>query len=319
MSKLKRRSFLAGVAGVSAAGALASCTGAQTVSVNQAGIPMRVLGRTGEKVPIAGFGAGLFGRIGLTKAEGAALVHTAIDSGITYLDAAPTYPNAHELIGEVMPQRRDEVFLISKVRVDNAKEAEELFTKALKDMKTDHVDLLYIHNVGLYDINKVMADDGVYPFVLKMKEKGLARFAGVTGHLNHANFKPVVEPGELDVMMVVLNFAHRYVYRFEDTVLPMAREHNMGIVAMKVLSGPTGYSKAEPPKMPAEYCQDAFRYVLEIDGVSTAVIGMYTKEDVFKTAQWAREYKPMTKEELAALEAPGKKLAAEWGESFGKV
>src|SRR5688572_14856087 len=76
-------------------------------------LPHRRFGKTGERVPVVGLGTGP-GGMGLTDDEAVALYHAAIDRGVNYIDTAPGYERAHVQLGRVLPERRDEVFLVTK-------------------------------------------------------------------------------------------------------------------------------------------------------------------------------------------------------------
>ncbi|HAA74666.1 TPA: hypothetical protein DCE37_06050, partial [Candidatus Latescibacteria bacterium] len=72
-----------------------------------------MFGKTGEEVSILGLGTAP-GGFGLNDFDAVDVIHAAIDHGITYLDTAPGYDRAQIQLGEVLPSRRDEVFLVTK-------------------------------------------------------------------------------------------------------------------------------------------------------------------------------------------------------------
>jgi uncharacterized protein len=160
-------------------------------------------------------------------------------------------------------------------------------------------------------------------FAKQMKEKGLARFIGITGHNHPPRFADILKTGEVDVLMVALNFADYHQYRFEEDVLPLARQHKCGILAMKVFGGHinnfAGYKRRGPSKLPAEYLERSLRYSLGIEGVAGAVVGVYGVEEVQQNVEWAKRWKPLTPAEHSALREAGKKLAAAWGPRLGPV
>jgi hypothetical protein len=51
--------------------------------------------------------------------------------------------------------------------------------------------------------------------------------------------------------------------------------------------------------------------------VAGAVVGVYGAEEVKQNVEWAKRWKPLARDERAALREPGKKLAAEWGPRLG--
>lgn len=70
-------------------------------------IPQRLLGKTGELVPVLGLGTGP-GGLGMKDDDAIALYQRAIDLGITYFDTAPGYGGAHRQLGEVLPPHRED-------------------------------------------------------------------------------------------------------------------------------------------------------------------------------------------------------------------
>ncbi|MEA3227040.1 MAG: aldo/keto reductase, partial [Planctomycetota bacterium] len=144
--------------------------------------------------------------------------------------------------------------------------------QTFKTLKTDYADVLYFHNLGGRDVDLARRSDGVFTWLLKQKKAGKCRFVGISGHNLPGRFQPFLETGEVDVILVTLNFADRFTYNFEERVLPLAREHNTGIVAMKVFGGPdpkTG-SWGNPDAKPyvgEDNVELAIRYALSTPGV----------------------------------------------------
>src|SRR5512142_2736475 len=132
---MNRREFLQAVAvGLVAAPALA-----ETPSYK---LPTRVLGRTGIKVPILGFGSG--SRFLMYKDEDKALeaLNRAIDLGICYIDTAHSYVEgrSEERVARVMASRRQEVILDTKIPGRTADQARRQIELSLKRLRTDHLD-----------------------------------------------------------------------------------------------------------------------------------------------------------------------------------
>jgi len=296
---------------------------------NSAGIPMRVLGRTGAKVTILGLGSA---PVGLSKpgmAAGKDVYEAALDAGVNYVDTAHIYDEAETYLGKLMPKWRNRIFLATKARPEkeNAKEAarqmQEQFEESLRRLKTDHVDLLHIHSVTDNDPEMILAPGGPMDFVVKMKEKGLTRFVGLTGHNRHHRMAELLKTNQVDVMMVALNFADYHQYQFEKDILPAALEQRCGILAMKVFGGHrnnlSGYYERGPAKLPEDHLEQSLRYSLGIPGVAAAVIGVYGKEEITQNVAWAKRWTALTAEELVSLRAEGRKLVSEWGPRFGPV
>ncbi|OHB77097.1 MAG: hypothetical protein A2W31_09695, partial [Planctomycetes bacterium RBG_16_64_10] len=225
---------------------------------------------------------------------------------------------------KALGKRRDQVFLTTKVWSDSADEARQSLDQSLRTLQTDHLDLVYLHSVGNRDREQALAPEGALSYLLKQKETGKIRFVGISGHSRVESFVPVLETGAIDVVMVAMNFVDRYTYGFEQKVLPVASQHNVGIACMKVFGGVHGgfrnYGGPNPgPQMPAQYLTQAVRYALGLPGVATLVIGPHTVEQLRQNVQMVRNYQPLSEAEQTELAGLGKRLAAEWGPHYGPV
>ena len=319
---LNRREFLRrSVAGGAAlAGA---CAWAET-DTKTGPLPMRVLGRTGEKVTILGLGTAPIGEGPVEKKEAVRIFGEGMDRGVNYIDTARIYGNAEEALGELIPKRRDDLFVVTKVWTDSGREAEEILSTSLRKLNTDYVDLCHIHHVGGKNVDQVLSKDGVLPYLLKQKEKGKVRFIGVSGHCRPDRFVRVIKTGEIDVVMPVMNYADRNIYNFEGTVLPECRKRNLGVVAMKVYAGieggfpfhKKGYVGCATPK---EKLPRAMAYALDLPGVHVANIGPYTTDEAIENVEFARTYTPLTDSEKEELLAYGEELAPDLGARYGPV
>ncbi|MEO1995883.1 MAG: hypothetical protein ABGZ17_11475, partial [Planctomycetaceae bacterium] len=63
----------------------------EEVRRNAAGIPVRVLGKTGLEVSLLGFGGGHYCRPHLTESQSIDLVRMAVEQGVTFMDNAWEY------------------------------------------------------------------------------------------------------------------------------------------------------------------------------------------------------------------------------------
>ncbi len=281
-------------------------------------LPQRVLGKTGVKVPILGLGTVAVGNLTNEK-EALALIHKAIDLGVTYIDTAPAatrialmtgYGRAQSYLKKVLKERRKEVFIVTKCLETDGDKVLALLKKNLDQLGVDRVDLAYTHSIGhaVYDFNKLVADDGPMAALQKAKKDGLTRFVGITGHNRPEKFAKVIQKRDIDVMMNAVNIVDRHTYAFEDIVWPTARQKGIGLAAMKVYGG-----GIKTCKMPADLRQDSFRFAQSVKGVALTVIGMGTVRELEQNVEWARAFKPMTAEEANELKAKTVALAKRWG------
>ncbi|MCS7306308.1 MAG: aldo/keto reductase [Thermoguttaceae bacterium] len=288
-------------------------------------IPTRILGKTNVPVTIMTLGTAPCGfSPKVTVQDIADLVNEAIDLGINSIDTAPAYDKAEEGVGLGLGRRRKEIFLATKVRANNIQEAEKSLANSFKMLRTDYIDLLYYHSLGNLNLEGTFQPEGVFTWLLKQKKAGKCRFIGASGHHLPARFIPFLESGELDVILVAVNFVDRHTYNFEERILPLARKQQVGIVAMKVFGGanPEGGGYGNPNSvalMPIEYLQQAINYALSLPGVATVNLGVRNKEQLRKNLAMVQAFQPLSPEEERRVLALGKQLAEKWGPHFGPV
>ncbi|MFQ6043083.1 MAG: aldo/keto reductase [Candidatus Poribacteria bacterium] len=313
--KMTRRKFFeqAGIAiGGLTIGGLAGCglkstSQTEMTSLEATTIPRRILGRTGVQVSTLAIG---MGPLGISKEKPAVvekLVNEIIDLGVNYIDVAPNYGDGEEKLGPIMQSRRNEVFLATKVEEESKEGALRQINESLSKMRTDHLDLVHLHNIGGMNLNKVLSEDGALFGLKEAKKAGLIRFIGVSGHERPMKFIEPLETDEIDVVMCVLNFADKHTYDFESKILPVAMEKNVGVVAMKVLGGAVGmkYDKPTPALMPKENYTNAIRYSLGLPGVTAINIGMGDRDEMLQAVEAVKNYQPLSESEKAMLEQEG--------------
>ncbi len=287
-------------------------------------LPTRTLGRTGANVTILGLGTAPIGEGPVDADEAARIFGAVLDRGVNLVDTARIYGNAEEALGHLIPARRERLFLATKVSTDNAEAAERSLAESFRLMKTDYVDLVHIHSAGSRNIDRALDDDGVLSYLVRQKKAGRIRFIGISGHNRPGNFLRLLETGQIDVVMPVMNYADRNIYGFEEKVLPECRRQNVGILAMKVYVGIKGGFPnhrrghvgcvTEPERLP-----QALAYALDLEGVAAAVVGPYTMEQALANVEIARGYKPLTDRQRDELLAYGRELAPELGPRYGPV
>lgn len=286
-------------------------------------LPVRILGKTGVKVPILGFGTAPSGtRLPLRSAI--ALYEEALNLGVTYFDTAPEfagYGKAQEQLGYLLRARRKEVFLVTKCFEPSGEAALQLLQQSLKELQTDYADLVFVHSLGddKMDPGLIFSRHGCYPALMKAKAQGLTRFVGLSGHSRPQRFLDAIQTHEVDVVLNAVNFVDRHTYNFEGTVWPAAIRRNIGLIAMKVYGGQyrTLFSGLSHCLMPKPYLDAAFRYAVGIPQVACAVIGMATRDELLANLQRAVHATTLNTRELHDLERIGKSLAGEWGSHFG--
>src|SRR5437660_2969590 len=201
-------------------------------------LPQRPLGKTGAHVPVLGYGTAPLGKIKLMDAplihKSARLLNYAIDRGITYLDTSPDY-GSQPKVGEVMARRRDEVFLATKVNKRRRDDVLEELRQNLKELQTDHLDLVQVHAVNtMADLDAALAPDGALAALEEARRQGMTRFVGITGHSRPWVLARALERYDFDTVLVATGPVDRLVNSPEEVVLPLAARKQAGVIAMKV-------------------------------------------------------------------------------------
>ena len=282
----------------------------------------RPLGKTGIEVGILGIGMSPLGQPKATQEECNRVIAMAADEGVNYLDAAPIYGMAERRLGPALKGKRDKFVLVSKVEATSKQDATWQMKESLQKMQTDYLDIVHLHNVGrtdrFPDLDVLMGEDGALQALRDAKKEGLIRHIGLTCHLRPTRALPVIESGEIELVMCAANFVDRHTYNFEGTVFSEAAKRGMGVVAMKILGGTEG----DHAKLSAEeHYTNAVRYALGIPGLSVAIMGIKNTAELQKALKTVRSYKPLSSDELTQLSQKGKMLAKsdDWGELRGPV
>lgn len=115
----------------------------------------------GTTVPALGQGTWEIGDDPARRDAEQAALSRGIDLGLTLIDTAELYGSgkSERLIGEVIAGRRDEVFLVSKVKPDNASELKMMLSceKSLERLGTDRIDLYLLHWSGRVPLDETIA------------------------------------------------------------------------------------------------------------------------------------------------------------------
>jgi len=142
------------------------------------------LGHTGLTVSVAGLGCGGNSRLGLGRGasvdECVAVVRTAVDLGVNFLDTAEAY-GTEEIVGKaIRSYDRDKLVISTKAifRGDTATSVPGRVEASLKRLGLDYVDIFHFHAVppSAYDHHR----DVLAPALVKLKEQGKVRHVGIT-------------------------------------------------------------------------------------------------------------------------------------------
>ena len=148
-------------------------------------MPLRPLGKTGEKITIMAPGGAHMTY--MEEKNVPPLIDKCIESGIRFFDTANVYGGgrSEEMYGKYLtPKYRDEIFIMTKSHAKDAKTLDDHIHGSLRKMKTDRLDLVLIHMLADKDDVDNREKEGVFDALRKFQLDGVIRHLGFSVHTN---------------------------------------------------------------------------------------------------------------------------------------
>ncbi len=317
-NNFSRRKFLKGTVGasilVAGSGVLPSCslfrTSSSNESYNAKGLPTAILGNTGMSVPRIVMGLGSRFCHLESDEEAYQMLNFALDNGLFYWDTAWAYDNtiaippgkkkskrliiSEERLGRVVNERRNEIFLSTKVTSRNPNEAMRQIEMSMKRLQTDHFQMLMIHDVrNDEDVAKLSEKGNLIDILHRMKEQGVTRFIGYSGHSEAGAMKKLAERGDFNNMLMAMNHWGVHKEPRQELAIPAAKEKGMGVMLMKVVRPKETIAGLDP--------NDLVKYALSLNGPDAIVLGMDSMAILKSNLEILRNFKPMDKIKMKEL------------------
>jgi predicted aldo/keto reductase-like oxidoreductase len=273
----------------------------------------RTLGRTKERISVIGLGGYHIGKPQLSETDSIKIIRGAIDHGITFMDNCWDYNNGNSEIrmGKALREGdRQKVFLMTKIDGRTKQEAERQIDESLKRLQTDHIDLLQHHEViRPEDPDRIFAEGGAQEAMLEARKAGKIRYIGFTGHKDpfiHLRMLDIAAKHHFhfDAVQMPLNVMDAHFRSFEHQVLPVLLKDEIGVEAMKTFGD--DYILRSKIVQPIE----ALHYSMTLP-TSVVITGIDNLQVLDQAIEAARTFRPMTKEEIAALLGRTREAAVE--------
>jgi aryl-alcohol dehydrogenase-like predicted oxidoreductase len=253
----------------------------------RATIPQRAYGSTGLRLSLLGLGAGQIGDGQSDEAHVGKLLNEALDFGITLIDTARGYVLTEERIGRHIAHRRKEFVLSTKVGYGIDGVLDWTYDcilagvdRALKLMKTDHLDIVHLHSCPLDTLKGGEVIDALDRCVTD----GKIRFAAYSG--DNEPLEWALASGRFRGLMCSVNvFDQRAIER----VVTPAGKHAVGLIAKRPIGNapwlhanqPTGQyceqywlrMKAMGLDFGADWADTALRFTAFTVGVTSCIVG----------------------------------------------
>lgn len=287
------------------------------------------LGRSGLYVGEIGLGCM---SLGTEEGKAVAIVHEALDRGVTLLDTADLYDAGRneELVGQAIRGRRDQVVLATKVgnrRVPgqsgwtwDASKAYILTAvrDSLKRLGTDYIDLYQLHGGTLDD----PIDETIEAFE-QLKREGVIRAYGISS-IRPNVIREYVSRSSIASVMNQYSIVDR---RAEETVLPLLRDNGISVIARGPLASGALATGRQPVQGVLDYeleelvalrerlekltgegrglTELAIRYSLSDPAVAAVVPGASSREQLLRNLA-AADAPPLTPAEIEAVRLASK-------------
>lgn len=231
-----------------------------------------VLGQTGLMVSRLCFGGLTIGPLQSKRplAEGAAVIRTAFDEGVNFIDTAELY-GTYPYIREALTDARQDIIIASKSYAYTYEGMRKSVENACREVGRDYIDIFLLHEQSSRMTLKGHAEALAY--LCDAKRQGLIRATGVSTHtIDVVRAAALIE--EIDVIHPLINI--KGIGITDGTAdemlkaIQFAVECGKGIYAMKALGG--GHLN----KMAAE----AFAWILAQSGITSIAVGMQTIDEV---------------------------------------
>jgi aryl-alcohol dehydrogenase-like predicted oxidoreductase len=262
---------------------------------------LREFGKTGLKLSALGFGGAPVGYLETDRRQVTKILNTLLDRGVNLIDTAASYRGSEEAIGEAIGHRREDYVLVSKCgqAFDDIEGAawsalaiEQTLDRALRRLKTDHIDVMLLHSCNL----EILSKGEALGALVKAREAGKIRFIGYSGDNEAA-----IHAAGLDDVAVIETSISICDQANIDTVLPLARCNNVGILAKRPIANAAWKDASEqrgiyvnyaktyserlakmaiapadlgfPGEVGAAWSEIALRFTVSQPGVTTAIVG----------------------------------------------
>lgn len=251
----------------------------------------------GDQVPALGLGTWMMGERGCDPKQEADALRHGIDLGMTLVDTAEMYADggSEKVVGEAIQDRRDAVYLVSKVLPSNAgrKATIKACEASLKRLKTDRLDLYLLHWIGSVPFEETMEAFIALQAAGKIRSYGVSNF----DHGDMADLWRVPGGDACATNQILYNLSRRWP---ENALQPWCRKHNMPLMV---------YSPLEQGQLPEG---GALGDIATERGMTPAQIALAWTlrfEDMFVVAKSSHIERMTDNRAAAEIELTGEELA----------
>lgn len=206
----------------------------------------RAIPSTGEQLPVIGAGTSGSYEVELGSADFETLKDTIrvfFEGGGRVFDTAPNYSNAEQVLGALLEEGgwRDQCFLATKLAADDRQAMEAQWTASLRNLRTDRVELLQVHNMRAWEAG--------LPFARELKEKGLVKYIGFThaSDAQHERMEQLMREQKPDFIQVNYSVMAPNAAR---SLLPAARDQGVAVLINRAFNDGKLFARVADQPLP---------------------------------------------------------------------
>ena len=277
----------------------------------------RLLGKTGLRVPILGFGASSLGQEfrQVTIDEALRSVRVALDAGLNFIDTSPFYGRgmSEVLLGVALRGvPRDSYTLCTKLgRYDlqhfdfSARRVAESVDVSLHRLGTDHLDIVLCHDIEFVPMQQIV--DETIPALRQVQRAGKIRFIGFSGYPQKI-FRFICDQTGVDCVLSYNQYTLQNT-RFADETIPYLKSKGVGVMnagpfsARLLTNAPLPNWLKEPEEVKtaarqaAAHCASrgsdiaklALQFACAHPDIATTIAGSANPDNIRQWARWIAE------------------------------
>lgn len=287
-------------------------------------LEQREFGATGLTVSLVGLGAGQIGERDVSEEDAAAVLHGALDLGVTLIDTARSYGASEERIGRHLAARRDEFVLSSKGGAGVEGHADwtpgavtASIDDSLRRTRSERIDVFHLHSCPAEVLERGDLQDAL-DAARAAGKIGVAAYSG-----DNAPLALAAGSGRFGSIETSVNLVDRW--NLEHVV---GRDPSLGVIAKRPIANapwrfaerPVGHYAelywerlrvldVDPGDL--EWAELALRFTAWAPGVHCAIVGTAKLANLRRNVAAAARG-PLPAADLARLDAAWRSVGQDW-------
>lgn len=257
-----------------AAGVGALCA-SRSFAAAPAALITKAIPSSGQRLPVIGIGTNAFSEAKHDQLR--PVLKRMVELGGSVIDTAPAYGESEQVIGELVAELgiRDRIFLATKLTAGPMAPAPaETLQRSFERLKTDHLDLLQVHNL--------QGVEQLWPQLIEWQRAKKIRYIGMTTSVagDHPRMIELMRKFPVDFVQVDYSIANRDAAA---SVFPVALERSIAVIANVPFGGRSGANLTQSQNRPlppfaaefgaSDWPQLLLKYVVSHPAVTGTIAG----------------------------------------------